>query len=78
MDAALTLEQAQKAIRQCEAIQDNKTFWRGDSSSDSITVDVFKGKQNLINTPRKQQQVVLPNNVLHVEGGTVKETMSSM
>ena len=44
MNAALTLEQAQKAIGQCEAIQDNKAFWRGDSSSDSITVDVFKGK----------------------------------
>ena len=44
MDAALTLEQAKKAIRQCEAIQDNIAFWMGDSSSDPIRVDGFKGK----------------------------------
>ena len=41
MDAALTLEQAKKAIRQCKAIQDNKAFWRGDSGFDPVRVDAF-------------------------------------
>ena len=44
MDAALTLEKAKTAIRQREAIQDNRPLWKGDSSSDPITVDALKGK----------------------------------
>ena len=44
MDSALTLERAKTAIRQREAIQDNKSLWRGDSSSDPIRVDAVKGK----------------------------------
>ena len=44
MDSALTLEKAKIAIRQREAIQDNKSLWRGDSSSDPIRVDTIKGK----------------------------------
>ena len=44
MDSALTLERVKTAIRQCEAIQDSKSLWRGDSSSDSIRVDAVKGK----------------------------------
>ena len=44
MDSALTLEKAKIAIRQREAIQDNKSLWRGDDSSDPIRVDAVKGK----------------------------------
>ena len=32
------------AIRQCEAIQDNIPLWKGDSSSDPITVDALESK----------------------------------
>ena len=42
MDAALTLEKANTAVRQREAIQDNIPLWKGDSSSDPITVDALK------------------------------------
>ena len=45
MDAALTLEKAKTAIRQREAIQDNRPLWKGDSNPDPITVDALnKGK----------------------------------
>ena len=44
MDSALTLEKVKIAIRQCEAIQGNKSLWRGDGSSDPIRVDAVKGK----------------------------------
>ena len=43
MDSALTLEKAKTAIRQCEAIQDNKSLWRGNSSFGPIKVDAVKG-----------------------------------
>ena len=45
MDAALTLEKAKTAIRQREAIQDNRPLWKADSNPDPITVDALnKGK----------------------------------
>ena len=45
MDAALTLAKAKTAIRQREAIQDNRPLWKGDSNPNPITVDALnKGK----------------------------------
>jgi len=44
MNAALTLEKAKTAVRQREAIQDSKPFWKGENSSDPIPVDALKGK----------------------------------
>ena len=37
MDAMLTLEKAKKAVRQREAVQESKSLWRSNSSSDPIT-----------------------------------------
>ena len=54
MDAALTSGKAKTAIRQCEAIQDNRPLWKGDSNPDPITVDVLnKGKTKSDKHPRR-------------------------
>ena len=77
MDAALMLEKAKTAIRPWKAMQDNRPLWKGDSSSNPITVDALKGKNKTI--WQKLQKITNYAQTMYLmwKGSSQKRQMSS-